>query len=188
MAKLTYDMVLEYAQVFEDNMDKGDPESSEKWMRELVKSGGQTKVNAYFTSEEQIAEFENAGFERMAMNPRTGEPVDRIKDGNSNYGIGKYIVLKRKFSDVREVKDRKTGEFKEIDFGGLPKVVDLRDLENKRVWSFSEDGPLYNGTKAKVMIDLYGSATVRLEAIGVTELAEFEENPDNPDAELFKVA
>jgi hypothetical protein len=187
MAKLTYDMVLEYAQVFEENMDKGDPESSQKFMRELAKSGGQTKVNAYFTSEEQIAELEQAGFERMATNPQTGEKVDRIKDGNPDYGIGKYMVLKRKFTDVREVKDRKTGEFKEVEFGGLPKVVDLRDLDNKRIWSYEEDGRLGNGTEAKVMIDLYKSSTVRLEAIGITKHVEYVE-PSNPDEELFKVA
>lgn len=188
MAKHTYDMVLEYAQVFESNIDKGDENSSEKWMRELFKSGGQAKVNAYFTSEDQIEELVANGFERITINPKTNAEVDRIKDGNPAFGIGKYITLKRKVSDLKEVKDRKTGEFKMVDFGGLPKVVDLRDLPEKRLWSFEEDGPLGNGTEAKVMFDLYNKSGIRLEAIGVTTLVEYEVNTSNPDEELFKVA
>lgn len=189
MAKHTMDMVLEYAQVFEQNMDKGDPAHNEKFMRDLAKSGGQTKVNCYFTSEQQIADLIEAGFNRMALNPRTGQEVDRIKSGNAEFGIGKYITLKRKFSDIREIKDRKTGEFKEIEFGGLPKVVDLRNYPDKKFWSFEEDGALGNGTEAKVMFDLYKESTLRLEAIGVTKLVEYEQNAGgNPDAELFKVA
>jgi hypothetical protein len=188
MTKHTYDMVLEYAKVFEDNLDMGDENHSEKWMRELYKSGGQSTVNAYFTSEEQIADLEANGFERMTINPKTKADVDRIKDGNPDFGIGKYIVLKRKFSDPKEVKDRKTGEFKIVEFGGLAKIVDLRNLPDKRLWSLEEDGFLGNGTEAKVMFDVYKGIQVRLEAIGVTKLVEWEANQTNPDQELFKVA
>lgn len=189
MAKHTLDMVLEYAKVFEENMDKGDPESGEKWLRELAKSGGQTVVNAYFTSEDQIAYMEEQGFERIALNPKTKVEVDRIKDGNPEFGIGKYIQLKRKFSDVKEVKNRKTGEFEEVEFGGLPKVVDLRDMDNKRLWSFEEDGPLGNGTEAKVMFDMYKGNTLRLEAIGVTNHVAYEASGGgNGDNEWVKVA
>lgn len=188
MAKYTYDMVLEYAQVFENNLDKGDENSSEKWMRELFKAGGQTKVNAYFTSEDQIAELEANGFERMAINPKTKAEVDRIKEGNLNFGIGKFITLKRKVSDVKEIKDRKTGEFKMVEFGGMPKIVDLRNLPEKRLWSVEDDGFLGNGTEAKVMFDLYNGSGIRLEAIGVTSLVEYEANQSSADEELFKVA
>lgn len=189
MAKHTLDMVLEYAKVFEVNMDKGDPESGEKWLRELAKSGGQTVVNAYFTSEDQIAYMEEQGFERIALNPKKKVEVDRIKDGNPEFGIGKYIQLKRKFSDVKEVKNRKTGEFEEVEFGGLPKVVDLRDMDNKRLWSFEEDGPLGNGTEAKVMFDMYKGNTLRLEAIGVTNHVAYEASDGgNGDNDWVKVA
>lgn len=188
MAKHTYDMVLEYAQVFENNIDKGDENSSEKWMRELFKAGGQAKVNAYFTSEDQIAELLANGFERIAINPKTKAEVDRIKDGNPAFGIGKYITLKRKVSDPKEIKDRKTGEFKVVDFGGMPKIVDLRNLPEKRMWSVDEDGYLGNGTKAKVMFDLYNGSGIRLEAIGVTNLVAYEAGQGNADEELFKVA
>lgn len=188
MPKLTMEMVLEYAQVFEQNMDKGDAESSEKWMRDLAKSGGQAKVNAYFTHPDQVTDLLAAGFERMATNPKTKEEVDRIKDGNPEFGIGQYLTMKRKFSDVKEIKDKKTGEFKEIDFGGLPGIVDLRDPENKRWWSFDEDGALGNGTRAKVQFEVYGGSGLRLLNIGVTEHVPYAEVSANEDDELFKVA
>ena len=175
MAKHTLEMVLEYSKVFEDNMDKGDPESSEKWLRDLAKSGGQTVVNAYFTSEDQISYLEGQGFERIAINPRTNAQVDRIKEGDPALGIGKYLQMKRKFSDIKEIKNRKTGEFEDVDFGGLPKIVDLRDPDNKRLWSLEEDGFLGNGTEAKVMFDMYKGTTLRLEAIGVTSHVPWEQ-------------
>jgi hypothetical protein len=181
-------MVLEYAKVFESNLDKGDENHSEKWMRDLFKSGGQAKVNVYFTSEDQIEELVANGFDRMAINPRTKEEVDRIKTGNAEFGIGKYISIKRKVSDPKEIKDRKTGEFKIVEFGGLPKVVDLRNLPEKRMWSVEEDGYLGNGTEAKVMFDLYNGSGLRLEAIGVTKLVEWEQGLTNANEELFKVA
>ena len=58
------DMVLQYAKVFKENADYGDPESSEKWLRKLSKDGGQTVVNAYFTSEEQIDQLLQSGYQR----------------------------------------------------------------------------------------------------------------------------
>jgi len=66
------EMVLEYANVFKENADYGDPESNQKWLRELSKSGGQTAVNVYFTSEGQITQLLETGYERMATNPNTG--------------------------------------------------------------------------------------------------------------------
>jgi len=173
MAKHKMDMVLEWAKVFEENLDKGNPDSSQKWLRDLAKSGGKATVKAYFTSEDQIDTLTGVGFERMALNPNTGEEVDRIKVGEEAFGIGKYINLTRKFSDVKEIKDRKTGEFVDVEFGGLPKVIDFRDPDNKRYWSYEEDGPIGNGTEAKVQFDLYKGRTLRLEAIGVTKLVEF---------------
>ena len=175
MAKHVMEMVLEYARVFAENADMGNAESDQKWLRELAKNGGQTVVNCYFTSEDQIDAIVEAGFERMALNPRTNEPVDRIKEGNPDFGIGKYLTLKRKLSDVREFKDKKTGEFINYDFGGLPKVVDLRDMNNKRFWSFAEDGPLGNGTRAMVEFDMYKGTTMRLEAVGILDHVAYEE-------------
>lgn len=189
MPKHTMKMVLEFANVFPEKADMGKPDSSEKWLRDLAKNGGQTVVNAYFTSEDQIDYLVNEGFERMATNPKNGESVDRIKNGNKEFGIGKYITLKRRIQDVREYKDSKTGEIKELDLGGYPKVVDLTNgPENKRWWSYEEDGALGNGTVAKVQFDMYKGTTLRLEAIGVLEHVPFEpKSESNEDDELFNV-
>ena len=190
MTKHAMDMVLEYAKVFPQNADMGDPESSQKWLRELAKNGGQTVVNAFFTSEDQIQELLDAGFERMALNPNTGQEVDRIKSGNAELGIGKYLQLKRKITDIKEVKDRKTGQFVEVDYGGYPQIVNATNgLDNLSVWDFEEDGPLGNGTEAKVLFDLYNGRTLRLEAISVTKHVPYEEMTGSSveGAEYFNV-
>lgn len=180
MSKHTFDMILSYAQVFPENADMGDEKSTEAWLRKLAKEGGQTKVNAYFTSEEQIEQLVQAGFERMATNPKSGAEVDRIKDGNPDLGIGKYITLKRKINDKREYVG-KDGELGELDFGGFPKIVDLRDMDNKRIWSLEDDGYLGDGTAAKVKFDMYKGTSLRLEAIGITELVSWEPEQERDD-------
>lgn len=189
MTKHTMDMVLEYAKVFPQNADMGDAESSQKWLRDLAKSGGQTVVNAYFTSEDQIQKLMDDGFERMAMNPNTKEEVDRIKTGNPQFGIGKYLQLKRKIDNIKEYKS-KEGHFVELDLGGYPKIVNATDgLDNLRLWSFEEDGPLGNGTQAMVAFDLYKGTTLRLEAISVINHVPYEEsNPVKAEgSEYFNV-
>lgn len=189
MAKYTMEMILEYAKVFEQNADMGDAESSQKWLRELAKNGGQASVNCYFTDQEQIDTLVGEGFERMAINPNNGQQVDRIKTKEDGYGIGQYLQLKRRITDLKEVKDKKTGQFIEVDFGGLPTVVDLtQGRENKRLWDFETDGPLGNGTRALVQFEVYRGTTVRLMNIGVLEHVAYEEISSNPDDELFKVA
>ena len=189
MAKYTMEMVLEYAKVFEQNADMGDAESSQKWLRDLAKKGGQAVVNAYFTSQEQIDTLVGEGFERMALNPNTGQEVDRIKTTDKPFGIGQYLQLKRLISDIKEVKDRKTGQFVEVDYGGLPTVVDLTEgRENKRLWDYEADGPLGNGTRALVQFEIYNGRTVRLLNIGVLEHVAYEESQGSEDDELFKVA
>lgn len=185
MPTYTMDMVLKYAKVFEGEIDLGDADSGEKWLRDLAKSGGRASVDAYFTSEDQIQQIVEDGFERMALNPKTKSEVDRIKDGDPDFGIGKFIQLRRNIHDVREYVD-KSGKVQTLDLGGYPKVVDLRDLENKRLWSKEEDGLLGHGTKAKVQFEIYKKNTVRLIAIGVTELVPFEE-VIRADDELFMV-
>lgn len=186
MAKVTMDMILEYAQVFEHNLDKGDAQSSEVWLRNIAKNGGQAKVNCYFKSEEQIAELVAKGFEPN-FTDKDGIDRNRIREGNPEFGIGKYIVVKRPMKDVKEFKNKKTGEFEEIDFGGPVKVVDLRNLPEKRYWDVEQDGELGNGTEAKVMFDLYNGNPKRLEAIGVTNLVPWVPGQNQED-EMFKVA
>ena len=63
-----------------------------------------------------------------------------------------------------------------MNYGGPVAVVDLREGEdNKRWWSFEDDGPLGNGTKARVIFDVYSNgAGVRVNAIGVTDHVPYD--------------
>lgn len=188
MAKHSMDFVLAWAKVFEQNLDKGDPKSSEKWLRELAKSGGQATVNCYFKSEDQIKELLAQGFQQKTINPRTGAETDRIKTGDDQYGIGKYIVMTRKMDNIKEWPDAKTGQMVTMDFGGVPAVIDLTQGKEKRAkWDFEKQGPLGNGTEALVQYDLY-NGNLRLEAIAVTQHVVYEEASKSEDDEIFMVA
>ena len=85
----------------------------------------------------------------------------------------------------------KKGNPTDVDFGGAPKVVNLTNgVENKAWWTYSEDGTLGNGTKAKVQFETYSDgAGLRLIAIGVTDHVAWEDNSGpSEDDELFMVA
>ena len=182
------EMVLEYAKVFKENADYGDPESNQKWLRELSKSGGQTAVNAYFTSEDQINQLLESGYQRMTTNPSTGQQVDTIKVGNPEFGIGQYIQLKRKVVDIREYKDSQSGEFKELDLGGFPTVVDLTEgEENKRLWDYEEKGQLGHGTRAYIEFEVYKGGSRRLSNLAITDHIAYEETATVEGLSMFKV-
>jgi hypothetical protein len=105
-----------------------------------------------------------------------------VKEGNEELGIGKYLHLSRRITDVKEYVDKKTKTLKTFETGGLPKVVDLRNgRENRRYWEFSNDGELGNSTEAKVSFEVYNKTTVRLQNIGVTKLSVWEQ--DDTDVE-----
>jgi len=188
---ITLDMVLEYAKIFDQegkpgDVDRGNPKADAKWLRELSKNP-EAKVNAYFTSDEQIdflCEF--PGFDRMVTNPQTGVEVDRIKDGNPDLGIGKYIQLKRKMEDIREFKD-KNGEIQEMDKGGAPVVKILSVTTDEETGETTEAyveydydtlGAPSNGTEAKVRFE---PRYMRLDAIAVTNLIEYIEGDSEDD-------
>jgi|TARA_B110000977_G_C10899887_1_gene424818 hypothetical protein len=182
MAKYTMDMILEYAKVFPENADMGSPDGP-RAAQAVHQSGGQFITNAYFTEEAQIGHLEKEGLDLHPMNS------DRIRQGNADLGIGKYMKVKRKVSDVKNFTDR-NGEPVTIDYGGAPTVVNLTEgRENKRLWNFSEDGPLGNGTKAKVQFEVYANgAGVRLLNVGVTDHVPYESNNAvSEDDELFIV-
>jgi len=158
------------------DLDRGDAKSDQKWLRELAKNP-EAKVNCYFTSEEQIAYLmEYEGFEPMVTNPKTGEEMSRIKDGNEDFGIGKYIQLKRKLNDIREYRDKK-GEIKEMDKGGVPGVKVFKD-DAVVDYDYEELGPIGNGTESKVRFE---PRYMRLEALGITNLVEFSDTPFEED-------
>ena len=95
---------------------------------------------------------------------------DRIKVGNQDFGVGKYMKVKRLLSDVKNFVNRK-GEDITIDYGGAPTVVNLTEgREKKRLWDYNEDDLIGNGSKAKVQFEVYANgAGVRLLNVGVTE-------------------
>jgi len=182
MAKYTMDMILEYAKVFPENADMGSADGP-RAAQAVHSQGGQYITNAYFTEEAQIGHLEKEGLDLHPMNS------DRIRQGNADLGIGKYMKIKRKISDVKNFTDR-NGEPVTIDYGGAPTVVNLTEgREKKRLWSFSEDGALGNGTKAKVQFEIYAQgAGVRLLNVGITDHVPYEENNAiTEDDELFIV-
>lgn len=183
MAKYTMEMILEYAKVFPENADMGNPDGNST-QKNIYDKGGQYIVNGYFTDQEQIDTLLKDGLQEINL----GNP--RIIEGNAEFGIGKYIKLKRDKEDLIKVFQDRSGKDVEVNYGGPVGIVDLRDPENKRWWSFEEDGALGNGTKAMVQFEVYKNGSgVRLINVGVTDHVPFEATPsgDNDD-ELFKVA
>jgi hypothetical protein len=180
MARYTLDMVLEYAKVFPENADMGNMDGPQ-WQQQIAKKGGQYVVNAYFTNQNQIDRLLSDGFKATVMGN------ERIQEGNADFGIGKYMKIKRGVADdIRDWKDPMTGE--NANLGGPVKVVDLRQgKENVTKWVF-EDGELGNGTKAKVQFETYADGNgLRLNGIAVTELVE-RSNETSEDDLIFAVA
>ena len=181
MPKYTMDMVLEYAKVFPENADMGDPDGS-RAAQAVHSKGGQYKVNLYFTDEEQIQQLLGDGLDPRPMNN------DRIKEGNEAFGIGKYITLKRPFPDNIKTFENKNGTV-DVNYGGAPGVVNLTEgAENKRWWSYEEDGLIGNGSRAMVQFETYSKgAGLRLIAVGVTDHVAYEGGGSTEDDELFMV-
>jgi hypothetical protein len=178
----TMDLLLEYAKIFPENADIGNPDGN-TYQKQLNKEGGKFSVNGYFTSEDQIDTLIKGGMDLKPMGN------DRIISGNADLGIGKYIKLKRKVDDLKKFTNR-NGEEVEIQYGGAPTVVNLTEgRENKRLWDYNGDGLLGNGTKAKVQFELYRDGVgVRLLNVGITEHVPYEDNNVlTEDDELFIV-
>jgi hypothetical protein len=181
MAKYTMEMVLEYAKIFPENADMGKADGA-SWQKKIADDGGQYIVNAYFTNQDQIDQLVADGLQTSIL----GNP--RIIEGNAEFGIGKYLKLKRPVPDAIKTFENK-GKEVEVNYGGAPGVVDLRDPDNKRWWSFEDDGAIGNGTKAMVQFEVYSrGAGVRLVNVGITEHVPYEPTSNNADDELFKVA
>lgn len=179
MPKYTMEMVLEYAKIFPENADMGNPDGP-RAAQAVHQKGGQYTVNCYFTSEDQIQELVDGGLDLHPMNS------DRIKEGNEAFGIGKYITLKRPFPDNIKTFENKNGTV-EVNYGGAPGVVNLTEgAENKRWWSYEEDGLIGNGSRAMVQFETYSQgAGVRLKNVGILERVEYEIMDSDPNDELF---
>jgi hypothetical protein len=180
MANYYMEMVLEYAKIFPENADMGDANGA-SWQKKIAEDGGQYIVNAYFTDQAQIDQLVADGLQTTIL----GSP--RIIDGNAEFGIGKYLKLKRPVSDNIKVFENK-GKEVEVNYGGAPDVVDARDPENKKFWSFEDDGAIGNGTKAMVQFEVYSrGAGVRLVKVAIMDHVAYEPT-QNANADIFKVA
>ena len=80
MAKYTLDMVLEYAKVFPENADMGNPDGP-AWQKAIADKGGQYVVNAFFTDEEQIDRLMSDGF-KLGNGTRAKVQFETYADGN----------------------------------------------------------------------------------------------------------
>jgi hypothetical protein len=206
MAKYTMEMVLEYAKIFPENADMGSPDGS-KAAKAIHDKGGQYIVNAYFTSEGQIEQLLKDGMNPTPMNS------PRVLEGNADFGIGKFMKLKRPVPNNFKTFENKNGPV-EINYGGPIGVVNLTNFPrpdnwdfmsdsekskaiaeatfDKGWWSVQEDGLIGNGTKAMVQFEMYADGSgLRPVNIGITEHVPFEGNNSNYDAsanEMFKVA
>lgn len=183
MARYTMEMVLEYARVFPENADMGDPNGN-KLQKDLNKKGGQYITNAYFTDYDQIEKLTAEGLNLEPMGNK------RIIDGNQDFGVGKFMKMKRDMKDNIKSFDNKKRGITEVNYGGPVGVIDLRDPENKRHWSFQDDGALGNGTKAMVQFDVYSDGSgIRLVNVGILDHVPYQAgSQNNANNELFKVA
>lgn len=182
MANFDMKMTLEYAKVFKENADYGDESAPAKSVQgSIARKGGQVVVNAYFDSEADMNKLIESGLDLKPLGH------DRILEGNSEYGIGKFIKLKRNVAS-NEMTFTNKGKEVTVEYGLPPKVIDLRDPEAKRLWNYDEDGELGNGTKAVVRFSTYSNGSgVRLEAIAVTELVEYAPQETSEYADVWDV-
>lgn len=151
---------VEYARVFEENMDDN--------MDFHGKTQGQYNMNFYPESDAELKKFFDAGAPESAMGH------DTIKIGNPDLAMGKYVKLKRPNVHPAGIAD----------FGGAPKVFDFRDGPSATKWDFGADGELGNGSKVHAKVSIYGNgqrASIRLERIAVVEQVVFEGNDANKE-------
>lgn len=179
MAKYAMEMVFDYARVFEQDRDMGSDDNDKG--RKIAKHNGQCVLNGYFTDESQIQRLLDEGLQPAPL----GHP--RIKEGDPELGIGKFMQIARPFDNVKTFTD-KQGNSKEVDFGGAPKVIDYtQGEENKALWSYEEQGSLGKGTKGMVQFETYlNGSGIRLIAIAVTDFVAPQENSSEEDS-MFTV-
>lgn len=182
MPNFDFRMVLEYAKVFAENADYGDENAPAKSVQgSIARKGGQTIVNAYFTSDADLNKLIESGLDLKPLGH------DRILEGNSEYGIGQFIRLKRNVASNERVFENK-GKEVTVEYGLPPKVIDFRDPEIKAMWEYEKDGELGNGTEAIVRFSTYSNGSgVRLEAIAVTNLVEWVQEDKSEYADVWDV-
>ena len=99
MAKYAMEMILDYAKVFEEDRDMGSDDNDKG--RKIAKHNGQCVINGYFTDEAQIQRLLDEGMQAAPL----GHP--RVKEGDPELGIGKYMQIARPFDNVKTFTDKK---------------------------------------------------------------------------------
>ena len=101
----------------------------------------------------------------------------RIKDGDSNVGIGKFFKASVYVTDEKMIK----GET--IDFGGQPRVI-YADNGEKRFWDWDEDGLIGNGSEGSIRVEVYSKgAGFRLTDVLVSTHVEYT-GANDPDFDI----
>jgi hypothetical protein len=163
MAKIQAEGIVEYARIFADNYDDN--------MDFHENTKGQYNMNFY---PDNVEEFINQGF------PETKGQWKTIKDGNPNYGSGKYVKLKRPVFNPNLPNDDGT---KGVEMGP-PKVLNrTSDPKGTAEWSFTNDGAIGNGSRVKVLVNVYeGRAVIdTLEKVAILEHEPYEAGATGDD-------
>lgn len=154
--KIQAEGTIEYARIFEENFDDNMD------FHEATK--GQFNMNFY---PDDVEGFLKAGF------PEKKGTHNSVKSGNPEYGQGKFVKLKRPvFNPYLPNEDGDKGVYM-----GAPKVYNrTEDGSSTAEWSFTEDGALGNGTRVKVLVDVYqGRAVIdTLEKVAILEHQSYE--------------
>ena len=176
--KFTMDVVIEYAKVFLETRDMGEGDNDAA--RKAASTDGAYSINAYFTSEDQITQLLDNGMVPVVLSH------PRIKEGR-DFGIGKYLTLKRSHDHKMNFKDR-AGKDVEVDFGGPPTMINLTNgKENKALWTLEGDGDLGHGTRAKIQFETYKNGVgLRLLNIAVLDHV-VREDAVSEDDDLFVI-
>jgi len=163
MAKIQAEGIVEYARIFADNYDDN--------MDFHENTKGQYNMNFY---PDNVEEFINQGF------PETKGQWKTIKDGNPHYGSGKYVKLKRPvYNPNLPNEDGSKG----VEMGP-PKVLNrTSDPKGSAEWSFVNDGAIGNGTRVKVLVNVYeGRAVIdTLEKVAILEHEPYEAGASGDD-------
>lgn len=97
-----------------------------------------------------------------------------IKEGNPQYGSGKFVKLKRPVYNPN-LPNEEGGKGV---YMSAPVVLNrTEDPAGSEEWSYSEDGPIGNGSRVKVQVSVYygDRATIdTLDKVAVVELETYE--------------
>lgn len=155
----TYDCVINYAQVFERNMDKGvgDNDAAAK----VRSTEGQFKVTMLVTDEVKQQMIDD-GIPEVSLG------WSQFKEDGE--GLWAYVVKRPNLSPFKD-------EDGEPVYFGPPRVVDWKATkEAKEAVDWDSEVNIGNGSTGKVKLSIYKNGNkriIRLESVAVDELVEY---------------